>query len=71
MLHGNVRTFDVIFKKRWGKKAQGRLSWRWWVIACLFLVRNTKFDVIFKKIGEESTRAAELALEGHSLFISS
>ena len=27
-------------------------------------------DVIFKKMGEESTRAAELALEGHSLFIS-
>ena len=28
------------------------------------------FNVIFKKIGEESTRAVELALEGHSLFIS-
>ena len=28
------------------------------------------FDVIFKKMGEDSTRAAELALEGHSLFIS-
>ena len=24
----------------------------------------------FKKMGEESTRAVELALEGHSLFIS-
>ena len=28
------------------------------------------FDVIFKKMGEESTRAVELALVGHSLFIS-
>ena len=28
------------------------------------------FDVIFKKTGEESTRAVEQALEGHSLFIS-
>ena len=28
------------------------------------------FDEIFKKMREESTRAAELALEGHSLFIS-
>ena len=28
------------------------------------------FDVIFKKIREESTRQIELALEGHSLFIS-
>ena len=28
------------------------------------------FDVIFKKMGEDSTRAVELALEGHSLFIS-
>ena len=28
------------------------------------------FDVIFKKMGEESTRAVELALEGHSLFTS-
>ena len=28
------------------------------------------FDVIFKKMGEESTRAVKLALEGHSLFIS-
>ena len=29
-----------------------------------------RFDVIFKKIGEESTRAVELAFEGDSLFIS-
>ena len=36
MLHGNVRTFNVIFKK----------------------------------MEEESSRAFELALEGHSLFIS-
>ena len=28
------------------------------------------FDVIFKKMEEESTRAVGLALEGHSLFIS-
>ena len=28
------------------------------------------FDVIFKKMGEESTRAVELASEGSSLFIS-
>ena len=28
------------------------------------------FDVIFKKMEEESIRAVELALEGHSLFIS-
>ena len=28
------------------------------------------FDVIFEKMGEESTRAVELALEGHSLFVS-
>ena len=28
------------------------------------------FDVIFKKMEEESTRAVELALECHSLFIS-
>ena len=28
------------------------------------------FHVIFNKMGEESTRAFELALEGHSLFIS-
>ena len=27
-------------------------------------------DVIFKNMGEESTWATELALEGHSLFIS-
>ena len=27
------------------------------------------FDVIFKKMGEESIRAVELELEGHSLFI--
>ena len=28
------------------------------------------FDMICKKMGEEKTRANELALEGHSLFIS-
>ena len=28
------------------------------------------FDVILKKLGEESTLAVELALDGHSLFIS-
>ena len=28
------------------------------------------FNVIFKKMGEESTKAVELAWEGHSLFIS-
>ena len=28
------------------------------------------FDEIFKKMGEESTRAVELALEGYSLFVS-
>ena len=28
------------------------------------------FDVIVKKMGEESTRATELALEGQSLFTS-
>ena len=28
------------------------------------------FHVIFNKMGEESTRAVELALEGHSLLIS-
>ena len=28
------------------------------------------FDVMFKKMGEESTRAVELAFEGPSLFIS-
>ena len=28
------------------------------------------FDVIFKKMGEESTRAVELAFMGHNLFIS-
>ena len=28
------------------------------------------FDVVFKKMGEESTRAVELALEGNSFFIS-
>ena len=30
MLHGNVKTFDVISKRK-GKKAE-RLSWRWRVI---------------------------------------
>ena len=29
------------------------------------------FDMILKKVGEESTRAVQLELEGHSLFISS
>ena len=29
---------------------------------------NVRCD--FKKMGEESTRAVELALEGHSLFVS-
>ena len=29
--------------------------------------QNVPYD--FKKMGEESTRAVELALEGHSLFI--
>ena len=28
------------------------------------------FGVIFKKMGDESTSAVELALEGHTLFIS-
>ena len=28
------------------------------------------FDVILKKMEEESTRAVEVALEGHKLFIS-
>ena len=32
--------------------------------------RQQLFNVIFKKLVEESTRAVELALEGHSLFIS-
>ena len=44
------------------------------IISCLpqrMLHGNVKtFDVIFKKMGEESTRAVELALEGHSLFVS-
>ena len=44
-------------------------------VSCLpqrMLHGNVKtFDVIFKKMGEESTsRAAELTLEGNSLFIS-
>ena len=44
------------------------------LVSCLskrMLHSNVKtFDVIFKKMREESTRAVELALEGHSLFIS-
>ena len=28
------------------------------------------FGVVFKKMGDESTRAVELALEGHTFFIS-
>ena len=44
------------------------------LVSCLpqrVLHGNAKtFDVIFKKMGEESTRAVELALEGHSLLIS-
>ena len=28
------------------------------------------FDVIFKKMREKSTRTVELAVEGHTLFIS-
>ena len=42
-------------------------------VSCLpqrMLHGNVKtFDLIFKKV-EESTRAVELVLEGHSLFIS-
>ena len=42
------------------------------LVSCLsqrMLHSNVKtFDVIFKKMGIESTRAVELALEGHSLF---
>ena len=41
MLHDNVKTFDVNFKKRWRKEAHGRSSWRSGIIVCLFLVRNT------------------------------
>ena len=44
------------------------------LVSCLpkkMLHGNDKtFVVIFKKLEEESTRAVELALEGHSLFIS-
>ena len=44
------------------------------LVSCLpqrMLHDNIKtFDVIFKKMEEESTRAVELALEGHNLFIS-
>ena len=44
------------------------------LVSCLpqrILHGNVKtVDVIFKKMDEESTRAVELALEGHSLFIS-
>ena len=44
------------------------------LVSCLpqtMLHGNVKtFNVIFKKMGEESTRAVELVLEGHSLFIS-
>ena len=44
------------------------------LVSCLpqrLLHGNIKtFDVICKKIREESTRAVELALEGQSLFIS-
>ena len=43
------------------------------LVSCLprrMLHGNAKtFDVIFKKVGEESTRAVELALEGHGLFV--
>ena len=45
------------------------------LVSCLpqrMLRGNVKiFNVIFKKMGEESTSVVELALEGHSLFISS
>ena len=44
------------------------------LVACLpqrMLHGNAKtFNVIFKKMGEESTGAVELMLESHSLFIS-
>ena len=44
------------------------------LVSCLpprMLHGNVKtFDVIFEKMGEESARAVELALEGHSLCIS-
>ena len=44
------------------------------LISCLLqrmLQGNIKtVDVVFKKMGEESTRTAEVELEGHSLLIS-
>ena len=44
------------------------------LVSCLpqgMLHGNFKtFDMIFKKMGDDSTRAVELVLEGHSLFIS-
>ena len=44
------------------------------LVSCLMqrmvLGNDKTFDLIFKKMGEESTRAVEMVLEGHSLFIS-
>ena len=44
------------------------------LVSCLMqrmvLGNDKTFDVIFKKMGEESTRAVELVFEGNSLFIS-
>ena len=44
------------------------------LVSCLqqrMLHSNIKtFHVIFEKMGEESTRAVELVLEGHNLIIS-
>ena len=45
-----------------------------YLVSCLLqgmLHSNFKtFDMIFKKMGEDSTRMVELALEDHILFIS-
>ena len=48
MLLGNVKTLDVIFKKM-TEEIQGRLSWRWRVIVCLFLARNTILNLTSPK----------------------
>ena len=68
MLHGNVKTFDVIFK-RWEKKAQERLRWCWRVIVCLFLVRNTVLILNLPKARQISKLlTASLLLAAVSIF---
>ena len=41
------------------------------LVSCLpqRMLHGKNFDVVFKKMGEDSIRAIELALKGHILFV--